>query len=258
MSALHELTTKAIRRAQAQGAVIDAVEDWDAIAALDRLARSATEVSPEDRLLFLDLPAVVGDVALYRLSWGASDWLTSLAMSWWELNPFLLNMAVVWAHAHARDPEAFRRCAREAAAAREIMTWCAACPEPVFVLLEACDSLIHKRSSDDGAKSSAAPVSNGPVLDHLMDEYKQPVDYFIWDLSEEALDKLIRSNTAKHERQDNAARILGDKAPDPNSRMARDTIRFQRAARAFVRSVCDRSRKVGHHADDDPQPEPKT
>jgi hypothetical protein len=246
MTALHELTIKAIRRAQAQGGIVDPVEDWSAIAGLDRLARAATEMEPEDKLLFLDLPVTVGNISLYRLSWGASDWLTELAMEWFQDEPSMLDRAVVFAHVYSRDPSFLRTYSDIGSARAEIMRWSRECSASIESMVAAVDRLTLKVPSDKEPQKKikeAVTASNGPIFDRLMDDYKQPVEYFLWEISAESLSVLINANTLKHDAESRSYESAAGKAPDTNSKFARQTIKFQRAAREFMGMVIDRQKK---------------
>lgn len=243
MTALHELTIKAIRRAQSQGGIVDPVEDYPAIAELDRLARAATEMVPEDRLLFLDLPLVVGNARLYRLSWGASDWLTQRAMDWFRGDLTMLDRSIVWAHAHVKTPDAFKRFSNEHDAHAEIVAWSKDLTAPVEALMAATDQLCFKpKKSDKSAKSSTGIISNGPVLDRLMTEYHQKIDYFIWDISAEVLDVLLQANMLHEEISDRNQMMGAGLAPSTDSRITRSIVMFQRSAREFVRTIVERKK----------------
>lgn len=242
MTALHELTIKAIRRAQSQGGIVDPVEDYSSIAELDRLARTATEMVPEDRLLFLDLPLVVGNTRLYRLSWGAADWLTKRAMEWFRDDMTMLDRAIVWAHANARNPDSFRRFSNAHDAQIQIEAWSQDLNAPFEALIEASDQLCPKPKESDAASKSTGVMSNGPVLDRLMDDYKQKIDYFIWEISEEALEVILRANMLHKELRDRNQIVAAGLAPATDSRITRSIIKFQRAAKQFVRVIVEREK----------------
>jgi hypothetical protein len=246
MTALHELTIKAIRRAQAQGGIVDPVEDWTAIAELDRLARAATEMAPEDKLLFLDLPVTVGNISLYRLSWGASDWLTELAMDWFQEEPSMLDRAVVFAHVFARDPSKFRTHSDITTARKGITQWSRECSASIESMVAAVDRLtLHVPSTKEPEKKikESKTASNGPIFDRLMADYKQPIEYFLWEMSAESLSVLINANTLKHDAESRSYESAAGKAPDTKSKFARQTIAFQRAAREFMSRMIDRQKK---------------
>jgi hypothetical protein len=243
MTALHELTIKAIRRAQSQGGIVDPVEDFPAIAELDRLARAGTEIAPEERLLFLDLPIVAGNASLYRLSWGASDWVTQLAIPWFRDEPSMLDRAILWAHAHSRDAQAFRRFSNSHDARLQIEEWSRGLTSSYEALLEAADQLCPKpRAGGKESAKTSGPISNGPVIDRLMDSYKQQIDYFIWDISAEALEIVLAAGIQRDEKQEYYSNIASGHAPAAESRLVRSIIKFQRAAKEFVRVVTERNK----------------
>jgi hypothetical protein len=242
MNALHDLTISAIRRAQSQGGTVDPVEDWAAIADLDKLARASTELTPEDRLLFLDLPVIVGNVSIYRLSWSASEWLIKLAMDWYTDDSFMLDRSIVFAHANARTPEIFRRCSNMNSASAEVLRWSRECSASIEALLKAVDIFTPAKQSgqDDKPEKERSISSNGPILHKLMADYHQPINYFLWEISAEALTVLIRANILDSELESGFISTASGKAPDVNSRMTKATVKFQRAARLFVSSIVGR------------------
>ena len=243
MTALHDLTIKAIRRAQAQGGTVDPVEDFAAIADLDRLARDATELLPEDRLLFLDLPLVVGNAKLYRLSWAASDWLIQLAMKWFQDDLTMLDRSMVWAHAYARTPDAFKRFSNAHDARCEIERWSQDLTASFDSLMEATDQLRPKpKANDNRPGKSNGPISNGPVLDCLMDAYKQKIEYFMWEISSEALEVILQANLLHDELKDRNQMMGAGLAPSTDSRITRSILKFQRAAKEFVRTIVERKK----------------
>jgi hypothetical protein len=243
MSALHDLTIKAIRRAQSQGGIVDPVEDYSAITELDRLARASTEMVPEDRLLFLDLPVVVGNVMLYRLSWGASDWLTQCAMEWFRDEPTMLDRSIVWAHVHSHEPKAFDVVANSISASKAIMEWSQGLTASFQSLMAAADQLCPNFvESDEPEKKKSGPISNGPVLNRLMEDYKQKVEYFIWEISAEALAVLIRANRLQAEMNDREQISAAGVAPSVDSRITKSIMKFQRAAKDFVSTIVARSK----------------
>lgn len=243
MTALHDLTIKAIRRAQAKGGTIDPVEDWLTISELDKLARAMTEVSCESRLLYLDLPIVISDIKLYRLSWGAMDWVTQCASLWFK-DALSYDRALAWAHAHARSPRAFLRCTNSRDAHAEVSQWARGLSAPWQAIMIAVDELLSEIVSSDQAdkKSKSARTSDGPVLESLMNEYGKPVEYWLWDLSAAAFMSLIKAHSIRIDRINGESSRIAGKAPDPDGSYAKTTIRFQREARLFVDSVVARGK----------------
>jgi hypothetical protein len=245
MSALHELTIKAIRRAQKQGGIVDPVEDWAAIAELDRLARAATELEPEDKLLFLDLPINVGEIKLYRLSWGALEWISGCAAIWFKDDPAMYDRCLAWAHNHARSPRAFRRCSTAAITREEVSQWTRDLPASWQAIMDAVDSLLSeflkKKPSSKPSKTRVA--GSGCLFESLMDQYGKDIDYWMWELSAEALTVVIQAHRFKMERVNQEISTASGKAPDPDSDMVIASISFQRAAKTFVSNVLSRGSK---------------
>jgi hypothetical protein len=244
MTALHDLTIKAIRRAQAQGGVIDPVEDWAAIAELDRLARAATEPPPEDKLVFLDLPLIVGNVSLYRLSWNALDWVADCAGVWYAEDDSMYDRALAWAHVNARSPRAFRRCAEKRIASAEISRWVREQTTPWQVITAGVDKLMEelKPKHADESKRSGRKVSKASFLDILLETHGGTIDYWMWDVSMAAMQHFAAAIKYRQDAESVEIRTASGQAPDANSDHARNMIRMQRAAREFVESIVERSR----------------
>ena len=242
MTALHDLVIKAIRRAQAQGGAVDPVADFGALVELDRLARSATEPPAEDRLVFLDLPLIVGEVHLYRLSWGALDWVADCAGAWYADDPRMYDRALAWAHVHARSPRSFRRCAAVREASAEISRWAGNRSASWQAIMAGVDRLMSEltRSKEGSTEKQDTGSGSGPVLESLMDAYKKPVDYYLWEISAEALSLIIKAHRYRAERLNSELAASAGRAPDADSALARNTIAFQRAAKAFVSAVVAR------------------
>jgi hypothetical protein len=240
MTALHDLTIKAIRRAQSQGGVIDPVEDWAAISELDRLARAATEPPTEDKLLFLDLPVIVGNLHLYRLSWGALDWVADCAGVWYANDGRMYDRALAWAHVNARSKRAFHRCAAVREATAEISRWSRDQTASCTAIMLAVDVLMREFKKRGNEKSNAATESrgDGPIFDFLKETYKQPIDYFLWEISAQELRAIIRAHFVKAEALKATLDSEAGRAPDPESSTTRHTIAFQRAAKQLIAKWC--------------------
>jgi hypothetical protein len=240
MTALHDLTIKAIRRAQSQGGVIDPVDDWAAISELDRLARAATEPPQEDKLVFLDLPLIVGNVSLYRLSWGALDWVADCAGVWYAEDGRMYDRALAWAHVNARSPRAFRRCAEKRIASAEISRWAREQTTPWQVITAGVDQLMSdlSKNRDKKYEDSQARRGNGPVFDFLIEAYHQPIEYWIWGISINELHAIIKAHSMKTEEAHASLDAQTGRAPNPDSALTRNTIMFQRAAKQFITRCC--------------------
>lgn len=243
MPALHELTISAIQRARQQGGIVDPVEDFAAIADLDRLARACSDMPAESRLLFLDLPVIVGDVKLYRLSWGAIDWMVECAAVWFSDNGSLYDRAIAWAHAHARSPGAFRRCASRREAEAEIWRWSREISAPWQAVLAAVDELTSELSSkkDGTERKDRTRTSDAPILESLIEQYGKTLDYWLWDISAAVFASLLKAHQIRIDRLESASSTAHGKAPDPESHYVRATISFQRAAKVFVSTIVERN-----------------
>jgi hypothetical protein len=229
-SGLHPLVVKTIQRISVAGGKVDIVADWAALHDLQRLACLTTDPPEEQNLVFLDLPLSAGNCALYRLSWGALDWLREYAFTWWE-GTRMEDRALVWAHAHARQPEAFRRCAEERAAFAEIRRWSRTLSAPIAQLVAAAQSLSVSAPPEKGGGES---VPAGAALNSLMESYHQPADYFVWGISSDALGSLLRNRSHSICQQEAALDRVSGRAPDPEAPATKAVAAYQRAARDFV------------------------
>ena len=245
MTALHDLTIRAIRRAESQGGVIDLVEDFGAIAELDRLARAATAAPAEDKLVFLDLPLIVGNVHLYRLSWGALDWVAECAWSWYSEDGCMYDRALAWAHVNARSPRAFRRCSSMREASAEISRWAREQSVPWQMIMTGVDQLMAELKPKDKSeqKRNGDKLSTSSFLDILLATHGGTIEYWLWDVSLVAMQRFSAAIQYRQESESGEMLMVQGKAPDAGSQHAKRTIRLQRAARAFVDRIVSRSRR---------------
>ena len=88
--------TKAVKAANP---AFDAVEEFDAIAELDRLAGEMATRPASLKFDALNLPVVVGTVKLYKLSLGAELWLEKFE-GWYANEPGRCDTAALFAMAH--------------------------------------------------------------------------------------------------------------------------------------------------------------
>lgn len=241
--ALHELTIKAIRRAQKQGGIIDPIGDWDAIAALDALARATDEIAGESKLLFLNLPVTVGNAELRRLSWGAMDWMTECAGPWFADDNGMYDRALAWAHANAGNPGAFRRHTERREAVATIKRWSRGLSAPWVSIMAAVDQLLSGlvQESSSGSKKESVS-SDASLFESLLHEYGKPPEYWLWEISAEAFAMIIKARVLRISRMAEESDRAAGNAPDPEGRYAKSAIKFQRAARIFVEAIVARSK----------------
>jgi hypothetical protein len=239
-SQLHPLVVKTLQRLLSAGGKVDIVADWAALQELQRLACLTTDPPEEKNLLFLDLPVVIGNCSLYRLSWGALDWLREYAFVWWE-GTRMEDRALVWAHAHARQPEAFQRCAEERAAFAEIRRWSRTLSAPVAQLVAGTQTLSQSAPRSDGSGES---VPAGAAINSLMEAYHQPADYFVWGISSDALGALLRNRAHAVRRQESMLDGASGRAPDPDAPDSKAAIAYQRAAKVFTDAHLNRDQQT--------------
>jgi len=240
MSALHELTIKAIRRAQKQGGIVDPVEDWAAIAELDRLARAATETPAHDKLIFCDLPINVGDIQLYRLSWAAMDWIAFCASDWFGDDGAMYDKALAWAHAHSRKPDIFRACPDKRSAQKAIIRWTWSFWAPWVSVMAAVDQLLEELPRKKADQTGSGTTTAG-FLDVLIETHGGTIDYWMWDVSVPAMLSLTAAIQNRNDGNEGNRRTASGKAPDPESSIVKKTVELQRAARKFIQRIVTRS-----------------
>jgi len=203
---MHILATRVVRKALASGARIDPVEHFDLLTELDRLARATAEAPAHDRIAILDRPVVAGGVAFRRLSFAARAWIGE-ADEWFADDRDTFGLCVAYAAAHARDKAAFDAAADPRAARTAVAAWSRTLtltPEQLDAAVAA--ALRPLAPADVPPEPGAAPAALGPVLARLMRECGGTLDYWLWEVSDDALDAILEAFRRSDEAEAKAAK----------------------------------------------------
>ena len=252
---MHPAAARVVRQAIAAGGKIDPIAHFDDLVTLDRLAREQQCPSLAEKLHILDQPVLVGEIALYRLSWAAWEWVEQVA-SWLGDEP-IAEMVVPFAMAQARSKAPLAAAADERAARRVLEAWARSLTCSLEALLLACSSLLPEPPADDTKRKAKAaegcesggygplltrsdPAASdeggyGPILARLMQEFGQSPDYWLFEVSFDTVSALMSALSS----QDNAARRAAKKgAPaDPRSWEVRNFNAFRRFSKDFIAKV---------------------
>jgi len=201
---MNALVNKVLRKTFPRGVNIpacDLAEVLDSIFELQRLADAETSRTPAEQLTAaaaLDLPADVGGVKLWRLSMAACEWLAQVERDWFAADHRMMDMAVVWACSHAREPAAFKALGGRTATAFKVAFWARMQGAAWEALTATVKALLPKQSAPAAAPGvDPAPVDDdggaylGTVLDALLTNYGQTVDHWLWEVSQDVVSGLL-------------------------------------------------------------------
>jgi len=248
---MHPLAARTVRQALAAGACIDPVEHFDDLHALEQAAADEQAVARRD---ILDVPVIVGRIDsrsgraayLWSPSYAAMEWIDNQARLWFE-EPFL-SLAICWALAYARDPEALRAAADPRAARRAVHLWAGDLAAPLKDLFDAASAMLAAIHTPGPAEPIAGgrrcPI--GRILGRLVQEFGQPEDYWLFGpirRMDDALDLLRRQDEAASR----AASGRGAAAADPDSPDVQAFVRWRRAADAFLKKFVPAAPAVVPH-----------
>jgi hypothetical protein len=223
-----------IEQIQASGGIIDLAEDLDDFIVLDRLLDAQDDAASAEHIDLLQRPAAVGTLLLHRLSWGAIEWLRTAAGPWWEHDPDMYALAMIYAHTHANQPDAFdhRLTVDCRHARRTIKRFMRTVPESVEVLAAAIDRMnAHRTADQDATDQDTEPdtASQADILVRLVREYNRPPEFFLYEISQDILEIYIQRMCARESEELNRLAQLHDRQiqSDPDSPQA---IAFRRVA----------------------------
>lgn len=194
---MHPLAAHTVRQAIRGGAKFDALDHYDALAALDAAARASDSLPLWHDTDLLDCPEVVGreptrrsrPAVLYPPTYAALIWIEDHVSDFFGDATLLANLAVAWALAHGRDPEALREAATPRTARRLVKTWAGGLNCGLRPLVAATKRLLETLSADDGqqeenpAKRDAKHVERSAsrmMLARLVLEFHQPEEYWLF------------------------------------------------------------------------------
>jgi hypothetical protein len=95
----------------------------------------------------------------------------------------------------------------------------------------------------DESQRDGRKVSKASFLDILLETHGGTIEYWMWDVSMAAMQYFVAAIQYRQATESVEIRAACGQAPDANSDHARNTIGIQRAARAFVERIVERSRR---------------
>jgi len=249
---MHPLAQRVVREALARGAVIDALEHFDDLAALNAAAEQTRNVSVQHVCDVLDMPVIVGELdtrsgnpaVLYHLSWAAAEWMERCGRDWYPRRPVLQGLCSAWALAHANDPDMLRAAASPRVAAWAARKWASTLNCGLAALFAAVSDLLNEHKAPpqtDGNQNANRARKPGmrSALTRLCHEFGKDNDHWLFcPLFElqSALDFLRRKDAAEARAIARARKQVEARDPeDP------DVLAFQRwreASDAFLKKMC--------------------
>jgi hypothetical protein len=204
---VHLLTATLLAEARRRGAVLDAIEHHDLIAQLDLVAHGLTTLPTDEALEIVDPTIALSETCIVRaLCPAAADWFARGPRVWWEADEVRLTAAMCWAHCNGRSRQAIDSVSGDKGQAlRVISTWADSLDVPFEKVGVAIASIDRAKTGaiellSAGLKAlrrqdapTDAPIGAGHLYATLMREHGQPLEYFLFDVSEAQLDILIES-----------------------------------------------------------------
>ncbi len=251
---MHKLAAHTVRQALRDGAKIDPLDDFDALAELDAAARASESLPLWREAEILDAPVLLGDPAarsgrcavLYPPSYAALVWIEDNVDAFFGAATLKGNLACAWALAHAYDPESFAMASTPRLAGREVKRWAAGLNCGIEALLTATRRLLmHDERYDTTNKHGSTRI--GPeggrkkklqarlMLARLTHEFGQAEDYFLYgprDRLMAAIDLIQKKDEAERKA---IAKAEGKAAArDPDAPEQRAFVRWREASEAFL------------------------
>lgn len=231
---MNALTEKALKKtfgAKAKCVPLCALDD---VFALDKLAEEIGAANTSDDLATLNLPVTVGNVSLYRPTYGALIWLDDVAGRLFGGDARLMDCALLYALAFSNRPEKFA----------ELNGWRAAFMVKFFAaritasteeLRAAIETLMPRAAKSGGAQSNedagAGRAARGLTLALTAAFPGTTPQYWLWTASyEEMIDAL---NFIGERNAEEASAISGSKQSYTSDRARRAHVAFAKAAVAF-------------------------
>ena len=228
---MNALVKKVLRKSLPRGGPNLAL--LDAIFELQQLADSATAKTQAEELsaaVALDLPVEVGGVKLWRLSIAACDWMEQIERDWFPRDARMMETAVVWACAHGRDKGAFAGLGGRTATAFKLGFWARQQRASWEALTATVKALLPRKSAAEPV-GEPAPVDDdaggylGAVLETLLANYGQTVEYWLWEVPQETVMALLDVAGARADAESDGAAV--------GARQIAAHKRFVEAAKAF-------------------------
>jgi hypothetical protein len=198
---MHPKVTALLAKIRAAGGVLLIEEDLPDLIELEALCRAEEEADRADAAALLERPVRVGTgLLLYRLSWGAIEWLRECAHPWFS-GTSSEEPALIYAMAHSMGhPDAFSGPMRadRAAALRRIRAFAASIRHPWPHVMASADLLLPRpepasdHSPDAAAPEKATAKSDVSVLARLAARFHLPEDAFLFGMSFDRLGVYIQ------------------------------------------------------------------
>lgn len=244
---MHPKVTALLAKIRAAGGVLLIEEDLPDLIELDALCRAEEDADRSDSAALLERPVRVGSgLLLYRLSWGAIEWLRECAYPWFS-GERDEEAALIYAMAHSMGhPEAFSGPMRadRAAALRRIRAFAASIRHP-WPHVMACADLLLPRPDPSAAGPADASTEKTPaksdvsVVARLAARFHLPEDDFLFGMSFDRLGVYIQELLDMDRAEVAMIAAMSGRAipPSPSSR----------AAKAF-QAVAQKSRAIRERA----------
>lgn len=265
---MNQLAKNQLRKKLAADALtIDALEDFDELTEINRLAEQVNNPAAKAQARkLLSPPAKVGNVTLYPITLGAYMWHEEVIKAHFSEDPVMMVMATGYMLSIARSPRILNDLCDKADVTRAVKRWGRSCGATFDELSGAIEKLCGDAPDDDRdvliskiekiideplegydvafesvvsaveEYRQAAQIDYGPLFSMLISEYNQPLEYWMWeapissiDLCAQAYMEQIRNEIKKQD-----AATGNQSAPNVNDPNVIATHNFMKAARVFV------------------------
>jgi len=200
----------AIQRLQNNhGITLDPVDDFDTLTELHEIGvQCECPFDPAERKRLLSLPVRCGDVDLHRPTFGALFWIEDYANHFFA-DSLVADVAVLFALAHARQPEVFDHLTDPKTAKKTVKTWAKSSGITLAEAETALMEIFPDESQGDGKQSSIAGF-----FEVLMNAYPgTSIEYWMW---EQPIDRIETITAQAAERASDEAQDKKN-APNPNA-----------------------------------------
>ncbi len=168
----------AIQRLNGFGVTLDPVDDFDTIVRIDEIGkRCEFPFDPDERKNLLSLPIRCGDVDLYRPTFGALFWIEDYANDFFSDDSLIADVAVLFALAHAHQPDVFDALNERTRARKTVKSWA----KKSGIMLHDAERALAIIFPDTEEKDSE-PSSIAGFFEVLMNAYAgSTVEYWMWE-----------------------------------------------------------------------------
>lgn len=227
---LQHLTQLAVKEVFPGGMI--PLDACGAVLALDKLAAEIKARPYPDTCELLNRSVRVGNLLLSRLTWGAQDWLNR-ALEVWSEDDYLRNVAVVYAFACAREPEAFAEFSNVRDYGARLRAWAQTITAGIDELDAAIQELRFTSQLPAPKTTDHADTGIGCVFSMLMQEYGKDFHYWLWTATQAEVETAFIAMEEKRDAEINATYRAEHKSAHPETWEARAHRVFLKAAREF-------------------------